>query len=71
MDLENIDIKRLKEDMIDYFSTAINPFDVDLMGIQDLDNYSLDKIVEFARQNGFNISLYKIDDDLNYSEESD
>lgn len=69
MDLENIDIKRLKEDMIDYFSTAINPFDVDLMGVEELDNCSLDKLIEFAKKNGFDISLYKIDKELGSSEE--
>lgn len=71
MDVENIDIKRLKEDMINYFSTAINPFDVDLMDVENLDNYSLDKLVEFAKQNGFDISLYKVEPDLDYIEECD
>ena len=37
---KKIDINRLREDMIDYFSTAINPFDVDLKGIEQIKEFS-------------------------------
>jgi len=61
----NIDIKRLKDDLNDYFSTAINPFDVDLKGIEDIENFSNDKIIEIAKANGFNIDYYDINEENN------
>lgn len=57
----NIDINKLKEDLIDYFKTAINPFDVDLNGIEEISTLSSDKLIELAKSNGFNIELYKIE----------
>lgn len=61
----NIDIKMLKDDLIDYFSTAINPFDADLKGIEDIENFSNDKIIEIAKANGFNIDYYDINEENN------
>ena len=57
-DIEKIDIKILKNDLIDYFSTAINPFDVDLIEVEEIENLSLDKTIELAKNNGFNLDNY-------------
>ena len=57
-DTEKIDIKILKNDLIDYFSTAINPFDVDLIEVEEIENLSLDKTIELAKNNGFNLDNY-------------
>lgn len=56
-----IDIDKLKEDLIEYFSTAINPFDVDLYDPKDINNYNESKVIEIAKNNGFNIELYEIE----------
>ena len=57
-DIEKIDIKNLKNDLIDYFSTAINPFDADLIEVEEIENLSLDKTIELAKNNGFNLDNY-------------
>lgn len=54
------DLKLLKDDLIDYFSTAINPFDVDLKGIEEIDKLSSDKLISLAKENGFNLENYEI-----------
>lgn len=55
----NIDVENLKQDLINYFSTAINPFDVDLKGLEEIENVSLDELIELATKNGFNLKLYE------------
>lgn len=57
-EVEKIDIKILKNDLINYFSTAINPFDVDLIEVEEIENLSLDKTIELAKNNGFNLDNY-------------
>lgn len=57
-DTEKIDIKILKNDLIDYFSTAINPFDVDLIEVEEIETLSLEKTIELAKNNGFNLGNY-------------
>lgn len=58
----NIDIERLKQDLVDYFSTAINPFDADLKGIEEIEYLSTDKLIELAISNGFNLELYIVEE---------
>lgn len=53
-------LKKLKDDLIDYFSSAINPFDVDLKGIEEIDKLSSDKLITLAKENGFNLEYYEI-----------
>ncbi len=60
MNIIKYDLKRLKDDMIDYFNSAINPFDVDLKGIEDIDKLSNDKLIALAKENGFNLKYYEI-----------
>lgn len=58
----NIDVEKLRQDLIDYFSTAINPFDADLKGVEEIEILSSDKLIELATSNGFNLELYKIEE---------
>ncbi len=58
----NIDIEKLRQDLIDYFSTAINPFDADLKGVEEIEDLSSDKLIELATSSGFNLELYKIEE---------
>ena len=62
MNYINYDIKRLKEDLIDYFQSAINPFDADLKGVEEINSLSDDKLIELAKKNGFNLKYYIIND---------
>lgn len=59
----NTDIDRLKEDLINYFNTAINPFDVDITNPEEIENYSFDKLIEVAKDNGFNLKNYEIEEE--------
>lgn len=62
MDYVEYDIKRLKEDLIDYLSSAINPFDIDLNGVEEINNLSDNKLIELAKKNGFNLKHYIVKD---------
>lgn len=61
MNFKKYDLNRLKDDLIDYFSSAINPFDVDLNGIEEIDKLSNDKLITLAKENGFNLEYYDIE----------
>ena len=55
----NIDYEKLRNDLIDYFGTAIvyNPMAViELSNVQNASNYNL---IQIALKNGFNLSDYE------------
>lgn len=54
-----IDYERLRRDLIDYFGTAMiyNPIAVVELG--EVENASIDKLVQIAIQNGFDLSDYE------------
>ena len=60
MKIIKYDLKRLRDDLIDYFNSAINPFDADLNGIEEIDMLSSDKLLNLAKENGFNLECYEI-----------
>ena len=57
--MEQLNIEVLKEDLINYFATAINPVDVDLLNV-NIENLSDDKLIELAKKNGLNVDNYII-----------
>jgi hypothetical protein len=61
MDIESIDIERLRSDLEDYFGTAIayNPFGV--ADVISVDMASDAKLISIALENGFNLDDYEID----------
>ncbi len=58
----NINIEKLKKDLIEYFSTAINQFDADINDIEKINDIHPIKLIEIAKLNGFNLELYKIEE---------
>ncbi len=58
----NMDIEKLQVDLINYFSTAINPFDLDIKGVEEITKLSKEKLIILAKSNGFNINLYKLEE---------
>ena len=56
----NIDIERLKGDLMDYFGTATSIYPVAIMKVIEVENASYDKLIEIARCNGFNLDNYVI-----------
>ena len=54
----NIDIERLRRDLIDYFGTAMSMFPVAMMELSQVENASPEKLIEIARKNGFYLRDY-------------
>ena len=62
--MQDIDIDLLRQDLIDYFTSAmfmVSP--VALVDLTEVENASDDKIIKIALDNGFDLSNY-IDDTI-------
>lgn len=59
INLEDIDIERLREDLIDYFGTAAFNFAPQAMlEVEKIERASARELIEIADDNGFNIEKY-------------
>ena len=57
----NIDFERLRQDLIDYFGTAMTiGFGTAIIDISKVENASNEELINIAKQNGFNINNYVI-----------
>ena len=57
----NIDFERLRQDLIDYFGTAMTVgFGAAIIDISKVENASNEELINIAKQNGFNINDYVI-----------
>ena len=57
----NIDFERLRQDLIDYFGTAMTiGFGAAIIDISKVENASNEELINIAKQNGFNINNYVI-----------
>lgn len=57
----NIDFERLRQDLIDYFGTAMTVgFGAAIIDISKIENASNEELINIAKQNGFNINNYVI-----------
>lgn len=57
----NIDIERLRQDLIDYFGTATAVYPVAIMDVIEVENASNYKLIEIAKSNGFDINDYIVE----------
>lgn len=57
----NIDIERLRRDLIDYFGAAIPIYPVAIMDVIEVENADYYKLIEIAKCNGFNLDNYIIE----------
>lgn len=55
----DIDYERLRNDLIDYYGTAIAYNPMAVIELSDVENASIDKLVQIAMQNGFDLSDYE------------
>ena len=55
----NIDYDRLRDDLKDYFGSAIGIMPVFIMDVIRVENASEDELLQIARENGFDISKYE------------
>ena len=56
----NIDYERLREDLIDYFGSAMGLFPMAIMDITKIENASNLELLEIAKQNGFDLIKYEM-----------
>ena len=56
----NIDFDKLREDLIDYFGTAMGSFPIAVMNVTEVEKSSKEELVHIAKQNGFDLENYKI-----------
>ena len=55
----NIDYEKLREDLVDYFGSAIGIFSVAIMDVIKVENATHDELLEIAKQNKFDLSNYE------------
>ena len=59
MYMQEIDFDRLREDLIDYFGTAMfNGFPVAVMDVTKVEMASNEQLIQIANQNGFDLNNY-------------
>ncbi len=56
----NIDIERLRSDLIDYFGVAAQFYKVAYLNVSKLEYASSEEVIQIAIENGFNIYDYEI-----------
>ena len=57
--MQEIDFDRLREDLIDYFGTAMfNGFPVAVMDVTKVEMASNEQLIQIANQNGFDLNNY-------------
>ena len=56
----NIDYEKLRDDLINYFGSALSYTTIAVMYIIKIENASYDELIQTAEQNGFDLNDYKI-----------
>ena len=56
----NIDFDKLREDLIDYFGTAMGTSPIAVMNVAEVESASDRELIRIAAQNGFDLSDYEI-----------
>lgn len=57
----NIDYEKLRQDLVDYFGSAMVFFPVAVMDVVRIENASDEELLQVANQNGFDLSKYELD----------
>ena len=57
---ENIDYKKLKDDLINYFGTAMSFHPMAIMELNKVENASHEQLIQIALNNGFDLSDYVV-----------
>jgi len=55
-----IDVDSLREDLINYFGTAMQFNQLAIMDLTKVENASIEELLKIAQVNGFNLSDYEI-----------
>lgn len=54
----NVNIEKLRKDLIDYFGTVMGAFPMALMELSEVQSASPEKLIRIAEKNGFDLSDY-------------
>ena len=57
----NIDIERLRQDLIDYFGSVSSIYPVAIMDVIEVETADYYKLIEIAKSNGFDLNNYVIE----------
>lgn len=55
----NIDYEKLREDLIDYYGTAMMVMPMAMMELSEVQRASNEKLIQLAINNGFDLSNYE------------
>lgn len=55
---QNIDYKKLKDDLIDYFGTAMSFNPMAIIELTKVENASVQQLIQIALNNGFDLDDY-------------
>lgn len=55
----DIDFDRLRDDLIDYFGSALPIYPVSMMDLIEVENASDEELIQIALNNGFDLDNYK------------
>ena len=55
----NIDVEKLREDVVDYFGSATPMYPVAIMDVVKAENASPEELVNIAVKNGFDLTDYE------------
>jgi len=55
----NIDYEKLRQDLIDYFGSAMGIFPIAIIDVVSVENASNSELLEIANQNGFDLNKYE------------
>ncbi len=59
-----IDEDKLRYDLMNYFGTAMSSgFSMAVMDLSEVEIASLDRLMEIAKENGFSLEDYKLEED--------
>jgi hypothetical protein len=55
----DIDFDKLREDLIDYFGSAMGMFPMAVMDVSKVERASKQELIKIAQQNGFDLRKYQ------------
>lgn len=56
--LNEVNIEKLRKDLIDYFGTAMNYSPLAIMNLTEVENSNSDKLIQIALKNNFDLNDY-------------
>lgn len=59
MSIMEIDFDKLREDLIDYFGSAMGMFPMAVMDVSKVERASKQELIKIAQQNGFDLRKYQ------------